>query len=141
MRRRGVLRSGNGPVGDYAEILFATAFGWQLEPNSASGHDAIDSRGQRYQIKARRVVEASKSRQLSAIRRLHDEAFDFLAAVLFDSDFQVKKAVLVPHAVVVARARRTDHTNSWTFILSDTVWNEGGVRDVTAEIGAAACKI
>ncbi len=45
LRRRGVLRSSNGPVGDYGELLCATAFGWSLQENSASGFDAVDQTG------------------------------------------------------------------------------------------------
>src|SRR5690606_8844173 len=42
LRRREVVRTSNSPVGDYAELLFATAFGWELENSSAAGHDATD---------------------------------------------------------------------------------------------------
>ncbi|WP_374576440.1 hypothetical protein, partial [Phenylobacterium sp.] len=55
LREREIVRTGNGPVGDYAEVLFSRAFGWRLEPNSAAGYDATDGAGVRYQIKARRV--------------------------------------------------------------------------------------
>jgi hypothetical protein len=138
LRARGVVRTGNSPVGDYAELLFASAFGWALEPNSAAGHDATDSDGLRYQIKGRRLATPASSRQLSAIRRLPERTFDHLAAVLFDTSFKVTRAILVPHEVVAARARRVEHTNSWTFILDDRVWREPGARDVTAEIAVAA---
>ncbi|MEH3117234.1 MAG: hypothetical protein PGN25_06415 [Methylorubrum populi] len=37
LRRRGVIRTGNAPVGDYAELLFSEAFDWRLEGNSAAG--------------------------------------------------------------------------------------------------------
>ena len=141
LRERGVVRTGNSPVGDYAEILFANAFGWALEANSASGHDATDPQGLRYQIKGRRLGAPGASRQLGAIRRLNEQTFDFLAAVLFDSRFKVSRAILIPHANVTARARRAEHTNSWTFILDDRIWNENGVRDVSAEIAVAASRL
>lgn len=141
LRGRCVVRTGNSPVGDYAELLFATAFGWLLEPNSASGHDATDAQGIRYQIKGRLLSSLSASRQLSAIRRLPEQTFDYLAAVLFDPRFKVSRAILIPHAVVTARARRVEHTNSWTFTLDDRVWRERGVTDATAEIAVAAAKL
>lgn len=141
LRRRGVVRTGNSPVGDYAELLFAKAFGWSLEQNSASGHDATDTRGQRYQIKGRRIPNLAASRQLSAIRRINEHTFDFLAAVLFDARFKVFRAILVPHTLVQARARRSEHTNSWIFFLDDKLWRESGIRDVTAELSVAASRI
>lgn len=135
LRLRGVVRTGNGPVGDYAELLFARAFGWKLAGNSASGYDAIKD-GIRYQIKARRIGPRNPSRQLSAIRKLPDRTFDTLAACLFDEDFRVTRAVLIPHATVTLLARRSDHTNSWRLMLSDAVCARPDVTDVTAALRA-----
>jgi hypothetical protein len=141
LRERKIIRTGNAPLGDYAELLFATAFGWTLSDNSAAGHDAIDERGVRYQIKARRVTSSSKSRQLSAIRKLPDKTFDMLAAVTFDADYQVQRAILLPHAEVEARASRVEHTNSWRLSMDDRVWNAAGAVDVTKPLAMAALKI
>ncbi|WP_258605488.1 hypothetical protein [Mesorhizobium sp. AR10] len=138
LRDREIVRTGNAPLGDYAELLFATAFGWSLQSNSSSGHDATDAAGLRYQIKSRRITPRNASRQLSAIRRLPDNTFDFLAAVLFDESYRVTKAIVIPHEVVVRRAKRVEHTNSWRFMLDDRVWAEEGARDVTAALTSAA---
>jgi hypothetical protein len=141
LRARKVVRTSNSPVGDYGELLFAKAFGWRLESNSAAGYDATDDLGVRYQIKARRLTAANGSRQLSAIRRLHDNTFDHLAAVLLDANFKVMRAIIVPHPVVASQARRREHTNSWLFMLDDRVWRAAGVRDVTAELAVAAAAL
>lgn len=141
LRAREVVRTSNSPVGDYGELLFAKAFGWTLESNSSAGHDATDDRGVRYQIKARRLTAANGSRQLSAIRRLNDNTFDYLAAVLLDANFKVLRAIIIPHALVAGRARRREHTNSWLFMLDDRVWLAPGVRDVTAELAVAAATL
>lgn len=141
LRERNIIRTGNAPLGDYAELLFATAFGWTLSDNSAAGHDAIDERGVRYQIKARRVTSASKSRQLSAIRKLPDKTFDMLAAVIFDADYQVQRAILLPHAEVEARASRVEHTNSWRLMMDDRVWKAAGAVDVTKPLAMAALSL
>ena len=137
LRDRGIVRTGNGPIGDYAEFLFARAFGWTLETNSATGFDAIDTNRVRYQIKSRRITARNPSRQLGAIRRLPDHNFDVLAAVLFDEDYMVRCAALIPHAIVVSRAKLAVHTNSWRFMLEDRVWSLPGVRDVTADLTRA----
>lgn len=138
LRVRQIVRTGNSPVGDYAELLFANAFGWTLESNSAAGHDATDRQGLRYQIKGRRLGTPGGSRQLGAIRKLNDHTFDYLGVVLFDGSFKVARGILVPHSLVAARARRTEHTNSWTFMVEDRLWAAEGIRDVTAELAVAA---
>lgn len=137
LRDRGVVRSANNPTGDLAEYLFCRAFGWKQAPNSERGYDATGPDVTRYQIKGRRIHRRNKSRQLSAIRDIEKGHFQVLAAVLFDDDFNVMKAALVPISLVAERSKFIQHTNSNKFILRDDVWSAPGVRDVTAEIAAA----
>jgi len=138
LRQRGVLRTGNSPVGDYAEHLFARAFGWTLAGNSTGGHDAVDDAGLRYQIKARRLASIRTSRQLGALRGLDAAPFDHLAATLFDTDLTVLRAVIVPLSIVKQHSVFVPHTNSWRLMLSDTVASLSGVRDVTAIVRTTA---
>jgi hypothetical protein len=132
LRRRGIVRSANNPTGDLGEDLFCKAFGWTQSGNSNANLDAVCPAGVRYQIKARRATVHNKSRQLSAIRNLDGQHFDFLAAVLFDENYNIVRAALVPHEVVRSRATFRPHTNSHKFILRDDVWTVPGVKDVTA---------
>ncbi|MCS6626421.1 hypothetical protein N0B44_26215 [Roseibacterium beibuensis] len=138
LRRREVVRTSNSPVGDYAELLFSTAFGWALENSSAAGHDATDKDGVRYQIKSRRLTRHNGSRQLSFLRRLPERKFDYLAAVLFDARYQVRRAIILPHEGLEARCRYSKHANGWLFRLEDSSWDMTGARDVTEEIRATA---
>lgn len=136
-RRRGIGRTGNAPIGDYAGTLFARAFGWMLEANSAAGNDAIDTACVRYQIKARRVTPSHPSRQHGAIRKLPQRPFDYLAAVLFDAEFDILRAVLIPVNTVIDVAKPVPHTNSWRVMLSDRLIATMGVWDVSDTIAIA----
>ena len=138
LRRRKIARTNNNPASELAERLFCQALGWSQQPKSTSGYDATDSRGTRYQIKCRRVTHANKSRQLGAIRKLPTRPFDQLAGVLFDHNFEVTRAALIPIAVVEDRSRYSDYTKSWLFHLRDEVWQIPGVVDVTRQLKAAA---
>ncbi len=129
LRGRDVLRSANNPTGDLAEYLFCRAYGWTQEANSAKAFDATGDDGIRYQIKGRRLHRRNRSRQLSAVRALN--GFDILAAVLFDDDYRVMRAALIPAAVVHERSTYIAHTNSHKFLLQDDVWDARGVTDVT----------
>jgi hypothetical protein len=84
------------PVADYAEGLCVQAFGWRPAAKSNKGHDAIDSKGRRFEIKGRRITAHNPSRQMGAIRGLPDRHFHALAAVLFSADFSVLRAALIP---------------------------------------------
>lgn len=137
---RGLVRSTNNPVGDYAEYLTARAFGLSLAGNSSIGYDAVSDDGIRYQVKSRRLTPRNSSRQLSAIRGLEPESdpFDLLVGILFSADFEVLRAALVPVAVVRQLAVRNDYVNAWRLMLRDSVWAMPGVEDVTDRIRAAA---
>ena len=137
LKLRKVVRSVNGPAGDYAEQLGARAFGWTLAGGSVSGHDAYGE-GLRYQIKSRRLTLQKSSRQLSVLRQLPERKFDHLLGILFNSDFTVRRAALIPHAMIEPRASFRAHVNGWIFHLTDDVWSLAEVRDVTSEIQAAA---
>jgi hypothetical protein len=136
LRNRGITRSSNNPTGDLAEYLFCRAFNWTQADNSKANIDAIGPDGARYQIKGRRLTRFNKSRQLSAIRDFDGGHFDALAGVLFNEDYTVKRAALIPRAVVVDHSVFVAHTNSHKFMLRDDIWNAAGVQDVTEELRA-----
>ena len=134
LRARGITRSSNNPTGDLAEYLFCRAFGWEQADNSQAKVDAVGPDGTRYQIKGRRITRFNKSRQLSAIRDMAGSHFDFIAGVLFNEDFTVMRAALIPHATVLERSTYVGHTNSHRFLLRDSIWEADGVLDVTIEL-------
>jgi hypothetical protein len=138
LRDRQIVRTANGPGGDYAEKLFARAFGWTLETSSSAGFDAVDSAGAQYQVKSRRLGRHGGTRQLGIIRRLPEKTFDYLAAVLFDASYGVARTIILPHAQIEPLARYRQHTNGWIFMLEDRAWDLPGARDVTEQIARAA---
>jgi hypothetical protein len=92
--------------------------------------------GDKYQIKGRRVTRYNKSRQLGAIRNFEEKGFSFLAGVLFNEDYTVLRAAIIPYAVVKDRAKFIAHTNSHKLILHEDVWKAEGVEDVTDQLRA-----
>ena len=137
LRDRKIVRSSNNPVADYTETLVSRALNATLESNSRAGYDAIASDGTRIQIKGRRLTKANKSTQLSALRNLSTEPFDFLAAVAFDETLNVAYAALIPLSVVQAMAVYRAHTNAHVFYFRPTVLQAAGVRDISPEVRAA----
>ena len=132
LRARKVLRSANNPTGDFAEYLFCGAFGWTQESNSTKAFDATGHDGTRFQIKGRRMHRRNKSRQLSQIRNF--DGFDVLAAVLFDDQYLIERAALIPVSTVREHSAYREHTNSYRFILRDAVWDMPDVIDVTEKL-------
>ena len=134
LQRRGVTHSTNNPVANLAESLVTKALSLEKMPESTKGYDAIDSDGRRYEIKGRRPTENNQSRQLSSLRELDKQHFDFLAGVLFHENLSVSRACVIPHAIVLQRSKYNKHANGWVFHLRDDIWNMPGVRDITGEL-------
>ncbi|MDQ3612966.1 MAG: hypothetical protein M3412_01450, partial [Chloroflexota bacterium] len=111
LRRREILRSFNTPTGDYAEWLVARTLGLTLENNSRSGFDAVGPDGTRYQIKARWLATPKSNRQLSVIRNLDADPFDYLIVVLFGPGFEITECWQIPIDVVRKHARYVAHVN------------------------------
>jgi hypothetical protein len=100
LRDRSLVRSSNNPVADIAERLVAEELGLTLAAAVAQGYDAVDSDGLRYQIKSRRLTAQNRSRQLGVVRKLDENEFDFLIAVMFDEDLALLEMWQIPHSVV-----------------------------------------
>jgi hypothetical protein len=134
LRRRGITRSSNNPAADYTEYLVSTKLGLTLHGNSTSGADAVDTAGNRYQIKGRRLTPQNRSTELSALRNLPKKPFDFLVAVVFRSDFTVDYAAQIPYEIVVELAKFSQHTNAHRFLMRRNVLDNPHVKDLTSRL-------
>ncbi len=142
LRSRGIARTGNNPLADYTEWLVATSFGWQLADTSVQGYDATDRRTNiRYEIKGRRVTPRNKSRQLSAIRDIDGDHFDFLIAVIYDQAFNIVRALRIPRSIAQSAGKHSKHTNSLILHARDALLQRDGVKDITKRLSEEANKI
>ena len=130
LKSRKVVRTKNNPVGDYTEWLVAKALNLKLANNSASGYDGVDENGLKYQIKGRRITPENKSRQLSAIRKLKEKDFDYLVGVIFDQNYSIIDAVVVPHSVVAEYSIYKEHVNAHILHLRGSVLEDPRIRSI-----------
>lgn len=128
LKERDVVRTQNNPLGDYTEWLVAKSMGLKLAANSKSGYDGIDSSGTKIQIKGRRITPKNKSRQLSAIRKYGEKDFDALVAVIFDENFDIIDAVLVPHEIVGKYASYREHVNAHILFIKEPLLSDPAVK-------------
>ena len=134
LTRRGIVRSTNNPVAGVAEYLVVNALNLKRVPQSTKGYNATDHKNQKYEIKSRRLTQNNPSRMLGAMRECELGHFDFLAGVLFNEDFSLYKACLIPHKVVLAESRFREHVNAHILELDDELWHRPGVTDITADL-------
>lgn len=124
LRRRGVIRSGNAPAGDYAELLVQRATTGELAPNSQKSWDVVTSDGERLQVKARVVTDprVRGERQLSVFRSWD---FDATVVVLFDDEFRVWRATRLPVETLQAAARFVQHVSGYRVLATDELLAAG----------------
>jgi len=130
IRRRGLTRTSNNPVADLAELVTARALELTLAESSTTGYDGLDSAGLRYEIKARRRTTRSKPTHLSALRGLDAKHFDRLVVLLFDEDYRIARAVMIPFAAAQGLARYRKHVNGHILSLS-AAWAAPESIDIT----------
>ena len=134
LKSRGMIRTENAPVGDYAEYLVVVALGGQLAPNSEKSWDITSREGERLQVKARVVSDPPKSGQLqlSPFR-----SFDFDAAVivlLSDTDYVVWRASKVPRSVVESVAIHRQYVNGKVLFARPEIMSHPDAKDMTATL-------
>jgi len=124
LRKRGVIRSGNAPAGDYAELLVQRATRGELAPNSQKGWDVDTPTGAHLQVKARVVTDSKLSgeRQLSVFRSWD---FDAAVIVLFDDEFRVWRAAWVPVNKLEGVAHFNEHVSGFRVMASNELLDEG----------------
>lgn len=139
LRDRGVVRSGNAPVGDYAELLVAQALDGKLVDNfSVKSYDVECLEYKRVQVKARLVSTPRKAGQLQT-SPFRSWDFEHAAFVLFSADtYVVEQAVLLPVDVVRALASDRPHVNGAVVQMSEAMMGHPVAVNVTDRLRAAA---
>lgn len=133
---RGILRTGNAPQGDWAELIVATAYSGELAPNSEKSWDVETPSGRRLQVKAR---VAKSGAPVSSLVTSPFRSWDFDAAVIVllgDRDLSVVAAAELPAQVVQEAARWRNHVNGWVVTPTPELMATG--LDVTVRLREAA---
>ena len=138
LKDRGILRTRNNPVGDYAEWLVSLALNLKLARNSAAGHDAESDAGRKIQIKARRVSADNKSRQLGVIRNLEKMDFHELVAVIFNEAYEVVEAISIPHSVIAEYSTYKPHVNGHILHIRGALLSDKRIRNIRTELQASS---
>jgi hypothetical protein len=141
LRSRGVVRSSNNPVADYAEWLFCHAFGWERMKNqSFKGIDAVQLE-RTYQIKSRRLTIENLVPQSGIMRDTDKKAFDFLSAAVFNEDFSLLRAAILPFDVYMKRRQYSKASKGWFVMVGADILHEPDVQDVTGKLTEVAARV
>lgn len=129
LKRRGLVRTRNSPLGDLAETLAVRAYGGTLAPNSEKNYDLISSDGRKIQVKARTVqADDKRTQNFSAVRSWKFDAALFL---LFDAEtYNLVWARELGSEETRLIGRRVEHTNSSSVLVRDVAHAGADVTDL-----------
>jgi hypothetical protein len=137
LKGRGMIRTENAPVGDYAEYLVKTALGGTLAHNSEKSWDVLSQNGDKLQVKARVVLDPPLPGQLR-LSPFRSFDFDFAVVVLLSAaDYAVTRASKIPCSVVESFAVYRQHVNGNVLQAKDEVMGHPDAVDLTATLRAA----
>lgn len=130
LKRRGLVRGNNKPLGDIAEYIVLLARGGVLEPNSTKSHDVTTATGRKIQVKARSMARLAEG--FSSFR-----SFDFDTAIFLVFD-PVTLDLTMAREVPSAEVESGGWAHQWTRskIITGSRVQALGV-DVTEEMRAA----
>jgi len=129
LRRRGLVRIANDPVGDLGVDLFCGSFAWTREGGSSGEFNASTQAGARVLIKARRLTRGAAPIRSGLI---HDkDGFDILALAFFAADFSIYRAIVVQRNVAMRYLRWSKRQKGWYIVLSQRFWLDPEVEDAT----------
>lgn len=142
LRRRGVVRTNNAPVGDDAELLVAVALEGDLAASvSEKSYDLIAPAWGKVQVKARavRVPVAASHAQTSPFRSWD---FDYGALVMVHiDDYSIHRAVLAPVELLRTHASWKKSLNGYVVHMRGPLLDDPAVVDITAKAADADSSI
>ena len=116
LRARGVARTGNAPLGDYAEHIALSVYGGTLAHNSAKSYDLTAPDGRTIQVKARTMSASTSPSAVFSVFR----TFDFSTATLLILDsrtYAVKRAHEMSPEQVKQASRWSKHVRGYLLPL------------------------
>ena len=120
---------------DYAEALIAEVLhGNRVLSRVTKGHDVTAPTYGRVEVKCRQLPADGRLEQRVEVSESKEAGFDFLALVIFNVDFTVRGAALVPYSAVWDLVcRRQYHRIDYTEAL-----RLPGAKDISQDVRKAA---
>ena len=122
LRRRNIVRTEN-ITGDVAEYLFCRALSLTPMPTRHSSTLSTETANAISDQGATRHSAQSVARTGRNPRHVRTALFDYLAGLLFNEDFTIRRAAIDSHAVVMDRGTHVKRSNSHKFLLLDDIWD------------------
>lgn len=71
---------------------------------------------------------------MNVIRNYEDNQFDYLIIVIFDDNFGVKEAYMLPHDTIKPYAKYSKHQNGYLLVAKGAVLTDTTTKDITQDL-------
>ncbi|WP_394550602.1 DUF6998 domain-containing protein [Agromyces sp. MMS24-JH15] len=117
LRARGVVRTSNAPLGDYAEYVALEVYGGELAANSAKSYDLKTTDGRLIQVKARTWAPSTSPSAVFSVFRSFD--FDIATLIVLDArTYRLRWAREMTPEAIKSAARWSPHVNGFLLRMS-----------------------
>lgn len=114
LRSRGIVHSGNSPIGDIGEFAVTQHLKCtKLAPPNTAGYDVMNG-NERIQVKSARIAGTKRS-NLSPIRK---KEFDTLVVVIFNAHLEITELMKIDSTSAFECSRWSSHVNGWLPTIS-----------------------
>ncbi len=132
--RQDLREHGIRDAADYAEVLVAEALTGERLSGINKGCDVLTARYGRVEVKCRQLPPGDRLEERVEVGSSKADGFEFLAIVIFHTDFSVKAAVVAPYAEVW----KLVETQTYNRISYSQASKLDGAVDITAVVRVAA---
>lgn len=129
MERRTVIKKHNNIINDYTFWLVSSRM--EMELTYTKGYDAQRSNGQKVKIISFRNNVNTKSGLIGIIHDRELIFFDELLVVIYNFDFIVDLALLIPKKIIQETKVFNRNLNGYTLRISNTLTKTPGILDVS----------
>ena len=132
LMRRKITHSARNLIGDYTQWCVVNALDLTFNQTPcANGAQAIDADGKRYLIRGKHLTgNLKKGYQITALKQLRRQKFDFMVVVIFDEVFDVQEAWLIPHRLVLRYASYHYKSKTHSLVLRGPLLNHPQVVSI-----------
>lgn len=131
----GVANSLTDPVGQYAEYLTLKVYGGERTSNGTAGHDIIDRRGRKIEVKGRiKKHESYKPKTYINDSNVSGKKFDYLVYIVFSNHFEIEYAFGVERSNFKKVFKKVENRNNppkWVVKAREELLENPQIEDIT----------
>lgn len=128
--KRQVSKTRNQPIAGYSRWLIKNKLGFDQVDNPNEKYDLFDKNKKKYLVRSRQISN-NKNIPFGVIRNIHDKNFDNLITIVFDKDFNIIEAYMIPVDVLLNKVIYNGYQNGYILRVKHLDIIKDEIEDIT----------